>query len=208
MENSTVTRSTASRESMVLNNDAQLVVAAQKGDVGAFNQLVLTYQDKIYSLAARILGDYDLAEDITQNTFLTAYSNLPRFRNGSFRSWLYRIATNACYDEHRRHKRYTVLSIEDETTNEDRLFPLEDSSAAGVFPENELLRHELAMAVQTALSQLDVNHRAVVLLVDQQDLDYQEAAEVLGIPVGTLKSRLARARQKLRTILSNMNITN
>jgi RNA polymerase sigma-70 factor (ECF subfamily) len=74
-------------------NESEMILAARKGDIDAFNQLVLRYQDRIYNLAVRILGDTDAAEDITQNTFLTAYLNLPRFRNGSFRSWLYRIAT-------------------------------------------------------------------------------------------------------------------
>src|SRR5512135_416087 len=92
-------------ETLTHLNEADLVLAAQKGDLDAFNQIVLSYQDRIFALASRILGDQDSAEDITQNAFLTAYLNLPRFRNGSFRNWLCRIATNACLDELRRHKR-------------------------------------------------------------------------------------------------------
>jgi RNA polymerase sigma-70 factor (ECF subfamily) len=159
---------------------------------------VLSYQDRIYNLAVRILGDQDSAEDITQNTFLTAYLNLPRFRNGSFRSWLYRIATNACYDVHRRHKRYPVVSIESEDLAEERFLPLSDYSSSNTLPELEVERHELEQVVQKALSHLDVDQRSVVVLVDVQDIDYQEAAHILGIPIGTVKSRLARARQHLR----------
>jgi RNA polymerase sigma factor (sigma-70 family) len=163
---------------------------------------VLFYQDRIFSLAARILGEEDSAEDITQNTFLTAYLNLPRFRNGSFRSWLYRIATNACLDELRRHKRYPVLSLENEDDAEERLSPLYDFPGPSILPEREAERHELEQAVKQVLNQLDADRRAVVVLVDLQDFDYQEAAQILGVPIGTVKSRLARARLQLRHVLN------
>ncbi len=185
-------------------NEADLVVVAQKGNLEAFNQLVLDYQDRIYNLAARILGDNDLAEDITQNTFLTAYLNLPCFRNGSFRSWLYRIATNLCYDEFRKHKRYTVLSIDHEDVAEERLSPLYDISATNILPEMECERHDLEQIVQLALNQLDADQRSIVVLVDQQDFDYRETAQILGIPIGTVKSRLARARVRLAKQLNNL----
>src|SRR5512143_282723 len=110
MENTTIINRAAIRKSISLSID-DLVLAAQKGDLESFNQLVLSYQDRIFNLAVRILGDVDLAEDITQNTFLSAYRCLPRFRNGSFHSWLYRIATNACYDEYRRRKKHPVMSL-------------------------------------------------------------------------------------------------
>ncbi len=189
------------RESQGNVDDAGLVYAARQGDQAAFNQLVLRYQERIFNLAARILGDPDAADDITQNTFVTAYLNLPRFRNGSFRSWLYRIATNACYDVHRLHKRHPVLSIENKELAEERMSPLDDFSSHTALPESELERHELARTVQHALGQLDFDLRAVVILVDQQDFDYEEAAQSLGIPVGTVKSRLSRARQRLRGLL-------
>ena len=114
-------------------NESALVMASTKGDLDAFNQLVLSYQDGVFNLAARILGDEDTAEDITQNTFLTAYLNLPRFRNGSFRSWLYRIATNLCYDIHRRYKRYPVLPIENNDLAEEKLTPSMISPAPMIY---------------------------------------------------------------------------
>ena len=194
------------QESLIGSNESDLVVAAQKGDLEAFNQLVLSYQDRILNLAGRILGDDDLAEDITQNTFLTAYLNLPRFRNGSFRSWLFRIATNLCYDVHRRHKRYPVLSLENEDDAEERLLPLYDFPGPGIFPEAESERRDLEQVVQHALNQLDEDQRTVIVLVDLQDFNYQEAAQILGIPIGTLKSRVARARLRLRPLLSANNI--
>lgn len=198
-----IMRYAASLVSSIDDDESDLVRVAQKGDSDAFNQLVLSYQDGIYNLAARILGDEDAAEDITQNTFLTAYLNLPRFRNGSFRAWLYRIATNLCYDVHRRNKRYTVLPIDDKDLAEEKLLPLYDFSGSKILPETELERHELEQTVRYALDQLDPDQRTVVVLVDLQDFDYREASSILGIPIGTVKSRLARARMRLHQLLSN-----
>lgn len=207
MENTMVTTNyVASRESLTGSNEADLVWAAQKGDLEAFNQIVLLYQDRIYALALRILGDEDSAEDITQNTFLTAYRSLPRFRNGSFSSWLYRIATNACYDEIRRRKRHPLLSLEYEDESEEGLLPFYDLSDANILPEKEFERHELEQTVQQALNRLDADQRAVVVLVDLQEFDYQEAAQILGVPLGTVKSRLARARLRLSHLLGTFGL--
>jgi RNA polymerase sigma factor (sigma-70 family) len=183
-------------------NEADLISAAQKGDLEAFNQLVLFYQDRIYNLVVRILGDQDWAEDITQNAFLTAYLNLAHFRNGSFRSWLYRIATNACYDELRRRKRHPLLSLEYEDDAEERLLPSYDLPGSSNLPEKEFERHETEQVIQRAIQQLDADQRAVVVLIDLQDFEYREAAQILGVPIGTVKSRLARARMQLRNLLS------
>jgi len=184
-------------------NESELILAARKGDVDAFKQLVLRYQDRIYNLAVRILGDEDDAGDIMQNTFLTAYLNLPRFRNGSFLSWLFRIATNSCYDIFRQHKRHPVMSMEDKDLGEEKLVPLDNISSSNMIPEVEYERHEFEEVVQHALNQLDIDQRVVVILVDQQEFDYQEAAQILRIPVGTVKSRLARARLRLRQLLNS-----
>lgn len=180
---------------------ADLVSSAQNGDLESFNQIVLLYQDRIFTLSLRILGDEDLAEDITQNTFLSAYRNLPGFRNGSFQSWLYRIAINACYSEYRKQKRHPLLSLEYEDDAEEKLLPGYDFPVSHMSPEKEFERRELAQAIQHALDQLDVDQRAVVTLIDLQDFDYQEAAQILGVPIGTVKSRLARARLRLQHLL-------
>ena len=200
-----ITSYTGTHETIISLNEADLVLAAQKGNLEAFNHLVLSYQDRIFNLSARILGDHDLAEDITQNTFLTAYLNLPRFRNGSFRSWLFRIATNLCYDVHRWHKRYPVMSLENEVLAEERISPLYDFSGSSILPEMEVERHELEQVIQQALNRLDADQRTIVVLIDQQDFDYQEVAQILRIPIGTVKSRLARARLRLRQLLSTLS---
>jgi len=201
MENTLITEYATTWASLIGLNEAGLVLDAQKGDLEAFNQLVILYQDRIYNLALRIVGDEYLAEDITQNTFLAAYRNLPGFRNGSFRSWLYRIATNACYDELRRRKKHPVLSLEYEDRTEERLLPPYDFPGPMSLPGKEYERLELEQVIQQALNQLDADQRAVVVLVDLQGFDYMESAQVLGIPIGTVKSRLARARLRLRHLL-------
>ena len=196
---------TPTYESFIGMNEADLVLAAQEGDLEAFNQMVLLYQSRIFALALRILGDEDSAEDITQNTFLTAYLKLNRFRNGSFCSWLYRITTNACIDEIRRHKRYPIQSLEYEDDTEEKLLPSNDFNGFGILPEIEAEKHELEQVVQQALNLLDADQRVVVVLVDLQDCDYQEAAQILGIPLGTVKSRLSRARLRLHHLLKGLN---
>jgi len=201
METTTIVKYPTIREYRISLTEADLVRAAQKGDLEAFNQLVLLYQDRVFALVLRILGDEDTAEDITQNTFLAAYRSLPGFRNGSFRSWLYRIGTNACYDELRRRKRQPVSSLGYKDEEEEGLLSLDDLPGSRTLPEKEYERHELEQAIQQALNRLDVDQRAAVVLVDLQGFDYTEAAQVLGIPIGTVKSRLARARLRLRHLL-------
>jgi RNA polymerase sigma-70 factor (ECF subfamily) len=203
MKNAMTVNYAATHENLASLEEARLVSSAKMGDLESFNQIVLLYQDMIFSLARRILGDADLAEDIAQNTFLAAFRNLPGFRNGSFRSWLYRIAVNACYDELRWRKRHPLQSIEFEEDAEEIPLPHYDFPGSTMLPENEVERHELVQVIQEALDQLDADQRTVVSLVDLQDFDYQEAAQILGVPLGTLKSRLARARQRLRFLLTS-----
>jgi RNA polymerase sigma factor (sigma-70 family) len=190
------------RESVNLIPEDDLIHDAQNGNVEAFNQLVLSYQDRVFSIALRILGDGDLAEDITQDTFLAAYRSLSRFRGGSFRAWLYRIATNACYDEVRKHKRHPMLSLEEKEDEYDMPLIQDASQISGILPEHEYEQLELERVIQQAIHHLDVDQRAVVVLVDLQDMDYQEVAQILGVPLGTVKSRLSRARVQLRNLLS------
>jgi RNA polymerase sigma-70 factor (ECF subfamily) len=189
------------REHRVSPDESQLVLAAQKGDLGVFNELVLLHQDAVFNLAYRILGDADAAEDITQNAFLIAYRKLSLFRNGSFRSWLFRITTNACIDELRRRKRHPMVPIETDDKTEENLLPSFDWPVHQSSPEQCYAQRELEQSVQSALNLLGPDQRAIVVLVDMQDLSYEEAAQVLRLPIGTVKSRLARGREHLRRIL-------
>jgi len=184
-------------------DEAALIQAARSNDLDAFNRLVLAYQSRVYAIAYRIMGDVDSASDATQEAFISAFKNLHRFRGGSFPSWLFRIVTNACYDELRRRKRRPSSSLDSITEDWDG--PQFDESpsmgSAPVSPDRAVERDELQGAIKRCLDQLPPEFKVVAVLVDVQDLNYQEAAEVIGTPIGTIKSRLARARQRLRDCL-------
>jgi RNA polymerase sigma-70 factor (ECF subfamily) len=187
-------------------DEAKIVWTAQKGDTEAFNHLVMSYQAKIFNLAVRILRNEDAAEEITQDTFVHAFLNLSSFRNGSFYGWLYRIATNACYDEFRRYKRHPLVSIENEFLPDERLSHLNDDPLNQNQPEMVAERHELELTIESALDQLDPDQRRMIELIDRQEFEYHQAAQMLQIPIGTVKSRLSRARSHLQKILSASNI--
>jgi RNA polymerase sigma-70 factor, ECF subfamily len=186
-------------------DETQLVLAAQKGDLDAFNRLVLTYQEVAFNVAYRILSDEDASDDATQNAFLSAYRNINSYRGGSFRAWLLRIVTNACYDELRRRKRRPTTPLEpmDNDSEEEIESPgwLADD---GPGPEEFFERKELDRAVQTCLEGLPDEFRVVVVMIDIQGFDYEEVSQVIGKPLGTIKSRLARARLKVRNCLQGV----
>lgn len=183
-------------------DEIALVNSALKGELDAFNRLVLAYQDLAYNVAYRILGDDDQAQDATQNAFLSAYKNLRAFRGGSFKAWVLRMVTNSCYDELRRKKRHPTTPIdpiredaEDDLDSSDWL-PSDDPT-----PEVSMEQAEVEHAIQHCLERLTPDFRTVVVLVDIQGMDYDEAAKSIDSPLGTVKSRLARARLNLRDCL-------
>lgn len=181
--------------------EASLIRAAQRGDLDAFNTLVLTYQEMLFNTALRILGDEDLAADATQEAFLSAFRALNAYRGGSFKAWLLRTVTNACYDELRRRKRRPSQPLEPVTDDEDEVESppwLADPSAS---PEEQLNQAELEHAIQHCLEALSPDFRVVVVLADIDGLDYSEVARIVRVPLGTIKSRLARARLRLRQCL-------
>jgi RNA polymerase sigma-70 factor (ECF subfamily) len=182
-----------------------LIQSAKKGDLDAFNRLVLAYQDQAFNVALRILADEYLAEDATQDAFLSAYRNISGFRGGSFRAWILKILTNRCYDEFRRQKRQPSQSLE--PVNNDGEEELEDPIVLKDeqhLPESEAEKHELESAIQNCIEGLSCDFRTVVVLVDIQGLDYQEACQIIQKPLGTLKSRLARARNSLQKCLQDV----
>lgn len=182
-------------------DEPALILEAQHGNLEAFNTLVLAYQDVLYNAALRILTDEEQAADAVQDSFLSAFRSLNSFRGGSFRAWLLRTVTNACYDELRRKKRRPTTPLEPETTDGDEVESprwLIDPNAS---PEEQLDQVELEHAVQHCLENLPPDFRAVVVLADIQGLDYSEVAYAVRKPLGTVKSRLARARMRLRACL-------
>ena len=175
----------------------ELVRRAQAGELAAFNSLVLRHQDAVYSLALRFLGSREAAEDAAQEAFIRAYRNLRSFRGERFRSWLFSIAANVARDELRRRRPQRSL---DEARDDPDALSI-DPADPGPSPEAETLRGELRRALERALLELPEDWRMVVILSDVHGLSYEEVAKTAGIPVGTVKSRLSRARGRLRDIL-------
>jgi RNA polymerase sigma-70 factor (ECF subfamily) len=181
--------------------ETRLIKAAQLGDLDAFNLLILRYQNLLYGIAFRILHDEDATADAVQDALISAFRKFHTFRGGSLRSWLARVVVNACYDEMRQKRRQ-------------RSFPLEQFNAAGeeiesgywlidpsAGPEERFEAGELNHAVQNTLRTLPPMYRTVLVLVDIEGLSYEEAAAAAQVPVGTVKSRLARARLQMQKSL-------
>jgi RNA polymerase sigma-70 factor (ECF subfamily) len=196
-------RSLALRYHGTAMDESALIRLAQDGDLDAFNRLVVAHQTRAYNLAYRIMGDQESAADVTQEAFISAFRNVRRFRGGSFKAWIMRIITNACYDEFRRRKRRAARSLEELGPNglEPEAESLQPLVASQQGPETEAEQAELARAIQDCLDRLPEDFRAVAVLSDVQGYAYQEAAKILGTPVGTVKSRLARARARMRDCL-------
>jgi len=184
-------------------DEPALIRDAQHGDLDAFNTLVLAYQDIVYNTALRILGDEDLAADASQEAFLSAFRALNSYRGGSFRAWLLRTVTNACYDELRRKQRRPTTPLEPETEDGDEVETPRWLADPNASPEEQLDQAELEHAIQHCLEKLPTDFRTVVVLADIQGLDYTEIAAAVKKPLGTIKSRLARARLRLRECLQS-----
>jgi RNA polymerase sigma-70 factor (ECF subfamily) len=182
-------------------DEVALIQYAKKGDLDSFNRLVLAYQDMAFNLAYRLMGDPAAAEDATQDAFISAYRKLNTFRGGSFKAWLLRIVTNACYDELRRLKRRPTTALEPVGSDDEEIESPSWLKDPNESPEDAALREELNRAIQSCLEGLEEDFRTVVVLVDVQGMDYAEAAESIKKPLGTIKSRLARARGRMQDCL-------
>lgn len=182
-------------------DETALIGSAQRGDLDAFNTLVLAYQDMLFNTAVRILGDDDLAADATQDAFLSAFKGLNTYRGGSFKAWLLRTVTNTCYDELRRKKRRPTTALEPDSADGEEMDSPRWLADPSLTPEQSAEAVELEHAIQHCLDHLPVEFRTVVVMADLQGLDYTEVAVAVRAPLGTIKSRLARARLRLRECL-------
>lgn len=176
-----------------------LVRRAQRGELPAFNSLVLRYQDAVYSLVLRMLSSAEAAEDVTQEAFVSAWRHINTFRGGSFRSWLFTIAANRARDELRKGVRRPTTSLDAARDDPDRadLDPADGDPG----PEGEAEQAELRAALEAALAELPPDWREVVVMSDIHGLDYAEIAQATGVALGTVKSRLSRARARLREVI-------
>lgn len=178
--------------------DDALVHEALAGDLDAFNELVRRYQDFLFGLVARMLGDREAAADVVQEAFLSAYRNLAAFRGGAFRSWLARIALNAATDVLRRRKRRPSEPYP-EWQDDDWQPP----AGADADPEHEAARRARGRALTRALAAIGADQRRAIVLYDVEGFDYGEIAELTGVSLGTVKSRIHRGRLALREVLAD-----
>lgn len=180
---------------------------AQNGDLEAFEALVKSYEKLIYNAAYRMLSNAQDAEDASQEVILKVYRNLSACKTpAAFKSWLFRIINNTCIDELRKRKGKTALSLDNQ---------LEESGAwtenpilkDETTPESEFLRNDLNKNIQNAINRLPPDYRAIVVMRDINGLSYEDITSALDINMGTVKSRISRARKKLRDELLNMGIS-
>lgn len=179
-------------------NEVRLIEKAKRGDVQAYNRLVLHYQEAAYNLALRIMGDPASAADATQDAFISAYKAINRYKHGNFKGWILRIVNNKCYDALRKQKRHPEPSIDEITEeNESPAFLMDDKQT----PEQLTEQGEMMAAIQECLTGLSEGQRSAVVLYDVEGFDYAEVAEILRVSLGTVKSRLNRGRRKLQECL-------
>jgi RNA polymerase sigma-70 factor, ECF subfamily len=186
------------RKGTVSADDPRLIAESLKGETAAFGTLVRRYQDRLYNTVYRLVDNAEDAQDVVQEAFLHAYQALDSFKGDSlFFTWLYRIAVNTAIS-HKR-KRRIVLSLNAGRNGESGLEPLDDSEATQ--PGHALEQVEQERRIQKALNQLSPEHRSVLVLKDMEGQKYEEMAEILQVPIGTIRSRLHRARTELREVL-------
>ncbi len=188
------------------DEEEELIARSQRGDVAAFNQLVLHYQQIVYGGVYRLVGDPDTAADVTQDAFLAAFRGIHSYRGGaSFRAWLLRIGSNMACDHWRRVQRHPAESLEflteeDEAHSPEVLNALASTGVEGN-PEETLLTQELQIVIQQGLEKIPLDQRVAVVLCDVQGLSYEEVAEATQTTIGTVRSRISRGRARLRTYL-------
>lgn len=181
-----------------MSDDSDLIELALAGDRSAFSLLVQRYQDRLFAAMLQVTGSSEEAEDVVQDAFVRAFLKLDTFQNNSqFFTWLYRIAFNSALSRIRRRRGTTSLDQARETVGEE---PVDNIGA----PDERMLRDERVRMVQAALQRLSEDHRAILVLREMEDYAYEDIAEILQISIGTVRSRLSRARSQLRMVLEEM----
>jgi RNA polymerase sigma-70 factor (ECF subfamily) len=184
--------------------DSDLVTRAIAGREEGFEELVRRYQRPISTYVYRMVGDYDAALDLTQEVFIKVYGSLPRYRSEfKFSTWIYKIAHNAAVDHLRRHSS-RVQALVSDFDGEQREMPIESRRPN---PEQESERKERRAEIETVIAQLPSAYKELVILRHSQDMSYDEIAEVTGLPLGTVKNRLFRAREAMRDLFLERGIT-
>ena len=182
-------------------SEKALIRAAQRGDLEAFNLLILRYQNLLFGIALRLLNEEDAASDAVQEALISAFRRFHTFRGDSLKSWLARVVVNACYDELRKKRRQHSVPLDQLNAEGDEIESSSWLVDPQADPEVQYESSELEGAIQSSLDKLPAVYRLMLVLVDIEGMSYEEAAAAAGIPVGTVKSRLARARLQMQRSL-------
>jgi RNA polymerase sigma-70 factor (ECF subfamily) len=191
------------------DRDSLLIKKIQGGDMAAFDQLVIKHKDKLFNMVYWFLGDYQEANDCAQEIFIKVFKGIKRFRfESSFSTWLYRIAINTCRNRikssaYRWKMRTVPLENPDSSKEGNRSYEIQNGSPS---PANELEKKERMMRIQKAVNSLPQEQNRIIVLRDIQGLSYQEISDITGLKLGTVKSRLARARLELKNKLNRTQI--
>ncbi len=178
--------------------DEQLIKKFQNGDIGAFNQIVHRYKDRLINFIYRFVNDIDKSEDLTQDTFLKLYTHKDSYKEiAKFSTWLYTIAANLAKTELRKIKRRKTFSISD-LSKDDREFVI---SSEAIGPDDKDINSTFEKNIQIALERLSVDFKTIIILRDIQELSYDEISKIMKLPIGTVKSRINRGRLKLQELL-------
>jgi RNA polymerase sigma-70 factor, ECF subfamily len=188
----------STRNIILRESEISLIEKAVRGDLDAFNQLVLMYQSLAYHHAYALIGDPATAEDVTQDSFIRAFQNIRSFRGGSFRAWLLRIVTNTFYDFIRRTKRHPTEPLLPEDEYGEEMESPAWLADPGPSTEATVEDKEFSDGIYQILDELSDVYRSAITLVDLYELDYSETAKILKVPMGTVKSRVARARLQIK----------
>ncbi len=176
-----------------------ILAMAKAGDVDAFNRLVALHQDAVYGFSLSLTRQHALADDVTQETFISAFRSIAKMRGSNFRAWLLRIARNKAYDHFRRQNRRQESSVDDEDSAFRERLRSDNPSPADV-----AINSELREALEHCVGALSHEHREVIVLIDVQGQSYDDASAVIGVGIGTIKSRLNRARHRVRDCLRSI----
>lgn len=172
-----------------------LIAKCKNNDVNAFEKLISDYQKKVFNICYRYIGSYEDASELAQEVFIKVYKNISGFKEqSSLSTWIYKIAVTTCIDEIRRQKKHITVSIDDE----EKKIEIPDYQGN---PCEAVEKKEMKELVQAAIKDLNEDHREVIILRDMQGLSYEEISQILGVPIGTVKSRIKRARENIKEYL-------
>ena len=182
--------------------DEQLILMFQKDDVGAFNEIVFRYKDRAVNFLFRYTGDRDDAEDLAQDTFVKVYKSKHLYREiAKFSTWFYTIALNTAKTNLKKKSRMSTISLSDFDPENEKDFDIKDT---GITPDESANAAIENHYIQQAINSLDEDFKKIIILRDIEDMDYEEIAEITGLPMGTVKSRINRGREKLKKILTEI----